>query len=387
MSKNGLSKQDSDPFLTRYGLTCEEAYPVALALYRKERDYLELTYGDKNNLSAFYKQATYGGFQPEKAPTSGWLDFVGNDRRKAWEQLGTLSTSAAKAGFCQLMLKTSGKSFEAAMMKAKRDKFNRMERERVAQREAERKKREEAEAKKNDSSNVTLLSHHEEELEKERNQRASVYEQQQNVLQKQHEGVKVDLAPAPAAVARNSSTPTTTESSSPTSAGNHCVKSTAQASQAALSTGSTGNGSVTRGNQEVPPALLASAAAAIWTRPGVKEFTESTECKNVTVNRSDTLYIRVPIETLSHSVFWQFATVDYDISFAVDFYPGQLPAEEKNAFDPKNRILEPRRVNSHEEVICGSHKPTQPGYYVLHFDNTYSYLRSKSIYFHVYCAP
>ena len=59
---------------------CIAGWYLPLFLYA-ERDYLELNYEQKNNLSAFYKQATYGSFDPEKAPSSGWLDFVGNDRR------------------------------------------------------------------------------------------------------------------------------------------------------------------------------------------------------------------------------------------------------------------------------------------------------------------
>ena len=113
--------------------------------------------------------------------------------RKAWEQLGNLSDSAAKGGFCQLILTASGQSFESALLKAKAEKFNRIEREKIAERQAERKRQEELKIKER-GEDVTLLSRHEEVLKEERQRQEAVYNQQQNVLQKQHITPEVDLA-------------------------------------------------------------------------------------------------------------------------------------------------------------------------------------------------
>lgn len=46
-------------------------------------------------------------------------------------------------------------------------------------------------------------------------------------------------------------------------------------------------------------------------------------------------------------------------------------------------ILPTYRRDSHDEIQCGRHKYPGPGYYLLKFDNTYSVLRSKSLYFRV----
>lgn len=46
-------------------------------------------------------------------------------------------------------------------------------------------------------------------------------------------------------------------------------------------------------------------------------------------------------------------------------------------------ILPTYRRDSHEEVIVGRHKYPGPGYYLLKFDNTYSVLRSKSLFYRI----
>lgn len=132
------------------------------------------------------------------------------------------------------------------------------------------------------------------------------------------------------------------------------------------------------------------AAAVLWTRPGVKEFRDSSDCKPLLVGRSDALCVRVPVSSLDISVFWQFTSVDYDISFSVRFQEGEVPPEDAPStaedLSKMTELLSPRHVNSHLEVVCGSHKPTKIGFYLLRFDNSYSYWRSKTIHFQVYCA-
>ena len=47
-------------------------------------------------------------------------------------------------------------------------------------------------------------------------------------------------------------------------------------------------------------------------------------------------------------------------------------------------VLPVLRRNSHEEVIVGSHMYPGQGVYLLKFDNSYSLLRSKTLYYRVY---
>ena len=49
-----------------------------------------------------------------------------------------------------------------------------------------------------------------------------------------------------------------------------------------------------------------------------------------------------------------------------------------------DEVLPVLRRNSHEEVIVGSHLYPGQGVYLLKFDNSYSLLRSKTLYYRVY---
>ena len=129
-------------------------------------------------------------------------------------------------------------------------------------------------------------------------------------------------------------------------------------------------------------------------------------------------------------MFWEFATESYDVGFGVFFEwskkqrsspqndvsiksnesdnddttktitsnddkssvevnndPTIISENERN-IEVKNsdqdEILPVLRRNSHEEVIVGSHMYPGQGVYLLKFDNSYSLLRSKTLYYRVY---
>ena len=124
-------------------------------------------------------------------------------------------------------------------------------------------------------------------------------------------------------------------------------------------------------------------------------------------------------------LFWEFATETYDVGFGVFFewasnkhYNGEKGGEisvkvnesdndetkkEENeskqhidqivihenehnieVYDKPDEVLPVLRRNSHEEVIVGSHMYPGQGIYLLKFDNSYSLLRSKTLYYRVY---
>lgn len=63
--------------------------------------------------------------------------------------------------------------------------------------------------------------------------------------------------------------------------------------------------------------------------------------------------------------------------------------EEDDSNDKKQKpevdeVLPVLRRNSQEEVIVGSHLYPGQGVYLLKFDNSYSLLRSKTLYYRVY---
>ena len=105
-------------------------------------------------------------------------------------------------------------------------------------------------------------------------------------------------------------------------------------------------------------------------------------------------------------LFWEFASEGFDIGFGV-FFEWSADSNtsvrvsldnSEDEFDESidadsdktkrrstvDEVLPVLRRNSHEEVIVGSHLYPGQGVYLLKFDNSYSLLRSKTLYYRVY---
>ncbi|XP_019407623.1 PREDICTED: protein TMED8 isoform X4 [Crocodylus porosus] len=167
-----------------------------------------------------------------------------------------------------------------------------------------------------------------------------------------------------------------------------------------------------------PPPL---APASTWTTCKMKEFkTKMGKEKNgrMVVKRGEVVTVRVPTHPDGKRVCWEFATDDYDIGFGVyfDWTPVTSTAitvqvsessdeedeeeeEEIEGLTPagdvergsksylRNRygeIMPVYRRDSHRDVQAGSHDYPGEGIYLLKFDNSYSLLRNKILFFHVY---
>ncbi|XP_069494100.1 protein TMED8 isoform X2 [Ambystoma mexicanum] len=168
-----------------------------------------------------------------------------------------------------------------------------------------------------------------------------------------------------------------------------------------------------------PPPL---APATTWTSPKMKEFkAKMAEDKSsqMTVRRGEVVTVRVPTHPDGKRVCWEFATDDYDIGFGLYFDWATVTSTaitvqvsessdeededeeeiEGNWHVPvgdvergsksrlRNRygeIMPVYRRDSHREVQAGSHDYPGEGIYLLKLDNSYSLLRNKVLYFHVY---
>ncbi|NWI90462.1 TMED8 protein, partial [Pitta sordida] len=167
-----------------------------------------------------------------------------------------------------------------------------------------------------------------------------------------------------------------------------------------------------------PPPL---AAPSTWTTEKMKEFkAKMGKEKNgrMVVKRGEVVTVRVPTHPDGKCICWEFATDDYDIGFGVYFdwttvtstaitvqvsessdEEDEEEDEEIEGLSPagdvergsksylRNRygeILPVYRRNSHREVQAGSHEYPGEGIYLLKFDNSYSLLRNKTLFFHVY---
>ncbi|XP_071601989.1 protein TMED8 [Heliangelus exortis] len=167
-----------------------------------------------------------------------------------------------------------------------------------------------------------------------------------------------------------------------------------------------------------PPPL---APPTMWTTEKTKEFKAKIgKEKNgrMVVKRGEVVTVRVPTHPHGKCICWEFATDDYDIGFGVYFdwttvtstaitvqvsessdEEDEEEEEEIEGLAPvgdvergsksylRNRygeIMPVYRRNSHREVQAGSHEYPGEGIYLLKFDNSYSLLRNKTLFFHVY---
>ncbi|XP_067388719.1 protein TMED8 isoform X1 [Emydura macquarii macquarii] len=167
-----------------------------------------------------------------------------------------------------------------------------------------------------------------------------------------------------------------------------------------------------------PPPL---APPSTWTVSKIREFkAKMGKEKNaqMVVKRGEVVTVRVPTHPDGKRVCWEFATDDYDIGFGVyfDWTPVTSTAitvqvsessdeedeeeeEEIEGLTPagdvergsksylRNRygeIMPVYRRDSHRDVQAGNHDYPGEGIYLLKFDNSYSLLRNKTLFFHVY---
>lgn len=177
---------------------------------------------------------------------------------------------------------------------------------------------------------------------------------------------------------------------------------------------------------------LLLATAQMWTRQDIESFRESIRKDGnegqIKIGHGEVVTIQVPTHPEGSSIFWEFCTDSYDIAFGLLFEwtddPGTQVSvhvsddsddseeddltqtangvEALNLSDrdaelafsssnsdgqalPQTEVLIPIcRRDSHREIYTGSHVYPGRGKYLLKFDNSYSMLRSKNLYYRVY---
>jgi len=167
--------------------------------------------------------------------------------------------------------------------------------------------------------------------------------------------------------------------------------------------------------------------ASLWTRPKLEEFVSHVKgdaSSVLIVGRGETVTVRVPTHDKGSCLFWEFATEGYDVGFGVLFEwaststtttssttegisvnvnesdndEDETPESDRSDTNSDStedsvvlvdkpcvqEVLPVLRRNSQEQVIVGSHNYPGRGTYLLKFDNSYSLLRSKTLYYRVY---
>ncbi|XP_048763283.1 SEC14-like protein 2 isoform X2 [Ostrea edulis] len=104
----------------------------------------------------------------------------------------------------------------------------------------------------------------------------------------------------------------------------------------------------------------------------------STEIENAvtaSVGRGSSLQVECDVPVQNSAIRWQFSTNGYDIGFGVY----RRTKDTRQKANEMEEVLPTQRVNSHLVPEDGSFTCTEVGMYILRFDNTYSWARSKKI--------
>lgn len=99
------------------------------------------------------------------------------------------------------------------------------------------------------------------------------------------------------------------------------------------------------------------------------------------VASGEVLTVRVPKPgSGSTKIVWQFHTLQRDIQFGVDF-----EAKHADGTIHTETVQATTLINAHLEVVTGAHVAQGEGTWLLKFDNSYSYFRSKTVLYRVVC--
>lgn len=305
-------------------------YDFALLFFKTNADACgKLEYEITTKLMALSKQAARGQFIAENEPALGWFDFVGTDRRNAWKELGDMSKADAMTNFCSVLSENVPEF--ASWLTARLEEKARKEQEERERLERERLERERA--------------------ERERKERLRQQELERERLELERQRAKMNEFQSPQK----------------------------QVGNGAASTPGPAWGTPSRQPVEGEKAFTATPGGTN-VQLDVKQFREMLRddpkgCMNV--SSGEVARIKVTNQSPGKSILrWQFCTEFYDIGFGVEFEPADTQEDEANL----KTILPIMRIAADQNVSKGTHCEPTAGNWVLVFDNSYSYMRSKTIY-------
>lgn len=454
-SNGAGSDIESESKSLKWNLPLRELYKMACAFYKeKSGKAIHLSYEDNLKLVAFTQQAAHGPLDPSKAPQLGMFDVIGKDRRIAWQHLGTITKLQAMEGFIDLLdrLCPQFKPFVEAIKKDREEKARQAQMEEARRKEqAEREKEKLVEMKRlEDEKNREELQRR--QLQDALNQQT--YHQFKDYAEKQFPGNPEQQAVLIRQLQNEHYHQYMQQLQAQVSSNYSQMRSTSVESETAELDGNAANeqhsgvqveqGSNVKENSQLEFKEQCDSdddsgeyavinPANMWTKPDVKLFKqEVTSGKGdgvIRVGHGDTVTVRVPTHEGGSSLFWEFATDNYDIGFGVYFEWGKPMTTEVSVHvsesdedddtledddgvsaddlesgqqqhkqqynggggsnslanrNPISIIVPIYRRECQTEVYAGSHSYPGEGTYLLKFDNSYSLWRSKTLYYKVF---
>eukprot|EP00040_Diaphanoeca_grandis_P028454 m.164884 g.164884 ORF g.164884 m.164884 type:complete len:394 (+) comp31359_c5_seq1:271-1452(+) len=324
-----------------------EKYECALLFHKNATQQGGLSYDAKVELVALAKQVTKGPCIEENEPAIGYFDWLGGDRREAWLALEDMSQQQAMERFCK-NLNEFVPAFEpwyAARMEEKARKAQeeraRLEKERVERERLERERKERL---------------HQQELQRERleqqrlqhlaQQQQQLFQQQQQQRQQQQQQSQQQSQQQE----RNLVTPS-------------------QLPQQTIK------------NMDAPSPSTPSVTKTVTI--DVKEFRESLRGKpkhEMVISPGEIVRMQAKnLEPGSTVLKWKFCTEDHDLGFGLEYDLAKTSDDDGEG--ETVCILPTTRIMADSCVTVGKHSETKPGSWSILFDNSYSYFRSKTVFF------
>lgn len=107
---------------------------------------------------------------------------------------------------------------------------------------------------------------------------------------------------------------------------------------------------------------------------------ESRDDAQLVIGRGEVVTVRVQKrDAKPMSITWEFNTLNYDIAFGVDF-----ETTDAQGATAVHALLPVIRVDSSAQVVTGTHHSAEAGCWLLRFDNSFSYLRSKTVLYRIF---
>ncbi|KAI0234851.1 SEC14-like protein 2 [Lamellibrachia satsuma] len=109
------------------------------------------------------------------------------------------------------------------------------------------------------------------------------------------------------------------------------------------------------------------------------------------LGRGSSLELEYPVQRQNTVLRWQFFTEDSDLSFSIarqsSTSAGEGEPQSSSKAEAVEEIVKPCRVNSHLIPESGSLVCTIPATYIIKFDNSYSWLKSKKLSYLIEVLP
>ncbi|CAL1263341.1 unnamed protein product [Larinioides sclopetarius] len=113
-----------------------------------------------------------------------------------------------------------------------------------------------------------------------------------------------------------------------------------------------------------------------YVRRDGKSFSKLPGVKRLVVNRRSKENIKLEVQLPGSNIEWDFDVKNRDISFTLIY------VDSENEIDDGEEIVPKQRVDTIIQSESGIVKCEKPGIYILQFDNTYSWIHNKIIYYY-----